>query len=671
MSDLQKDQFDLLLSLINESNPDLDTRQLTLENVRFSTPKSYNAAPGEIVDTEVDIHPLDDTFFIGKQTVYYRRIDLDALLKDIIVEIPYRIWNPTEGVETSLGTKEFHDYLLENYRVNIPPTDIYPGDWNLSTRINGSYRQTVSSTSYCYQGGITLRHAPYYYHFPYQIDTLITPDTSKVSEWYLNQTEDLDKPSLTTLASGVDFNRHLSAWSLSSGSTVEQNRVLLESLLRDLNDVMGTSLSIDIPHTEVNGLGGLRVHRYHSSANPVQLENVNTEAFEAAVVIESLPDSWFSGRLVMPVNRLMAILSNRFVHNIAVNPKLIVKNLYLPVDVDITLTVTAGEVEDLPEGAYTWTTHVSTGITEVEMPITLKAKDIGTTEYKVVLTSPYNTSPAVMGNITQSMVVAPRNTHPKYGETVVFDIDYAQFQPEVEYTYRVAPLEGSFREPVTGTFTPSTIEDTLDIPIPQSLARVYDTTFVVELLESDVVVVTSRKVKMNDLQGVTTTFYDYNWSPIPGVTYATIEIAGAGGGGGGLRRYRTGEGGDGGNGDLIVRHFSDLTPDDWFKLSPGVGGVAAGRYTSDNGGAGERTRVHRNGAIVGTAEGGGGGKGTIANYHGDDGADAGNGQGGKGGRGSYPTTSNGSYVSYPQRGSRGRVTITWASWLPEADDVTE
>lgn len=289
-----KPQIHLLTDLVNEANPGLNLAPVAVENTRLGIPYHRTPGPGEIGDTSVEIFPRDNSFFIGRVVVHYRRIRVERLFANKVVE--FDRWR-----EANMTVDDLAKWLNQRYNTTFVAEDFAGSSWSSSTSVR---TVEIHSSSLCYKGTLSFR----WVRGKRELDQILQTRDFKGRYWSLlhkNTPED-HRPLLTLTNYGrdfTDFKRNIDMISNNSviGSNTNTNH--LRVILNRYNQIANTSLTVDEPHTTVNGLAGLRMTRVSIPSNNVT--EANSDDFSHALVISSEEDSWFGGRIILHYNEVL------------------------------------------------------------------------------------------------------------------------------------------------------------------------------------------------------------------------------------------------------------------------------------------------------------------------------------------------------------------------------
>ena len=293
-----KEQKRLLIDLINEANPGLNLAPLALDNARLGVPWSRTPGPGEIADTSIEVYPRDNTFFIGKVIVHYRRLDVAKLFAHKVLR--FDRWR-----ENNVTTEDLVKWINDRYQTRFVLDDFGTASWSSST---GVRTRNIMSGSLCYQGTLSF----IWDKGKRALDQIIETNEFDGRIWDERHGGETDsRPLLMFTGFGgdfTDFKTNLNQ--LPSGRVVDGTEGNLRLALQRYNELYGTDLSVDIDHTEPNGLKGLGLSRVTLPSTAVP--EANAGRFARAVVLSSQENSWFGGRLILHYEKKVVIEDSGF-----------------------------------------------------------------------------------------------------------------------------------------------------------------------------------------------------------------------------------------------------------------------------------------------------------------------------------------------------------------------
>lgn len=283
MSYYSKPQIDLLLKLINESNPGL-MEERDLINTRIGVPYNRTPAAGEIADTSLELYATPESFYIGKQIVHYRRIDLSKMFANMTLE--FDRW--TEG---NIRREFVIEQINERYGLSLVADDLVNTSWAAS-----SYTTTIQSSSLVYKGTLRFRYA----RGKRALDQILpSVEAFQSRVWDSRYAE--DKPLLSLVNVGHDYTRYAAeANAISNNWTITHTVPNFNMLANWYSQLSGIRLDPTLSHTVQGGVAGLTFTRF--ALPNVNAPEGNSAKFNRVLIISSKDDSWFSGKIVMHYN---------------------------------------------------------------------------------------------------------------------------------------------------------------------------------------------------------------------------------------------------------------------------------------------------------------------------------------------------------------------------------
>lgn len=242
------------------------------------------------INTVIDVYPQLGQPVKGKATFYYRRLDVGNIFKNKIIRFGRWRENNTATIEDICG------WLNEEYGTEFVPSDFPSDSYPASEEVR---TLTVNSDSYAYIGKLRFIYNP----GSRSLDQIFNSYDIDGVVWDLKHGGETDpRPLMTLTGYGVDYTDFSDLMStMTSGQTLDatpSGPVYL--LIERFNNLHQTQLSLDIDHTEPNGLSGL-VFTRHTLPNTT-VDEANSDDFKNVVVITSKSDSWFGGRILFHYN---------------------------------------------------------------------------------------------------------------------------------------------------------------------------------------------------------------------------------------------------------------------------------------------------------------------------------------------------------------------------------
>jgi hypothetical protein len=288
-------QLNTLLGLINTSNPGLKV-PLTTAMLRSLVPTVVTPGSGQIQDTSLVLLSLPGNVgqYIGKQTVYYRRINLANLFRSMTLTLDNYIGS------TSMTPAQFCQCFNAKYG-----TELTTSDFTASNFTSGnSYTVTMLSTSLCYEGSFTFKWTQ---GAPYMSQVITTPVLTGKLYPGGNTFGGGRKPQADVLSYGLDCSKiRTQLLALSSSSTpTPSNWLLAGSALAGIlaflqQSLPSLNLSGQDSTTTSGGLGNLLVSRY--TLPSASVPGANSNKFAYVVTITAVSGSWFQGAFYLHFN---------------------------------------------------------------------------------------------------------------------------------------------------------------------------------------------------------------------------------------------------------------------------------------------------------------------------------------------------------------------------------
>lgn len=275
-------QLELLVSLINESNPGLlEPRDLVNTELRNFT--AITPVTGSIADTQIEVYALPGSMYTGKVTVKYRRIDLGRLFRNMILQL-----DDYNANQTVISPATWVPLINAKYGLNIGPESLS----SLSSLVSGSsYNQAVNSA--CYKGTFTVRWT----RSDPTVKQAIPVDTLKGLYWDGRYEE--SKPLLSILAAGTDYSRFKGTGTVINGSLVT-DLIDIREMCQWFSNITGVTIDPAIDHTVKGGIKGLNIFR--RAIPDTTFVDANPRKFNTALIIQGISTSWFSGNIIFHYN---------------------------------------------------------------------------------------------------------------------------------------------------------------------------------------------------------------------------------------------------------------------------------------------------------------------------------------------------------------------------------
>jgi hypothetical protein len=331
---ISQQSLDLLVSLINQSNPGLPV-PVTKTNVKFGTPAVYTPSGGAIQNTSIKVTALASGQFIGNDSLTYRRLDMGTLFRSVPIAIfkyspaatnasPYKISDLLNDINTkyglSLTTADIVDGALPAGTTNAQPAiGLAAGTRNASINV------AMASNSYGYVGSFTL----YWVQAPQDISTMISVASLENARVYPGNRNVVDNTvyvvdldaynfdwtdlftTLGIIVNGVYTNPYLTTYYNGQQPTANSYGAAWQGVITQLNTNNGSG---GPPYTFTNGTdpGNVKGNLYGATATLVDLTvAANQAAYPEAnykyynkcfVVDVPASKTWAAGRLYLHFN---------------------------------------------------------------------------------------------------------------------------------------------------------------------------------------------------------------------------------------------------------------------------------------------------------------------------------------------------------------------------------
>jgi hypothetical protein len=279
-----KPQLELLLNLINESNPGL-LEMRDLVNSRLGVPYVRTPGPGEIQDTSIELYALPGSFYIGKRVIHYRRLQLNRLFANVIFEID-------EWAVGNLPKEDWIRLINTKYGLKLNVSDVLAG---YGAAASGDlYTLSVDPSSVGYSGNFRLRWT----RGKRSLDQIVSVSSMSGLYWDANYVE--GKPLMNLVGMSIDFSRFGGATSIVTGSAITSTSSDVRAMAEWFSGYTGKTIDPRISHTQEGGIGGLTITRF--TLPSVNLPEANAAKFNRALVITPQAGSWFCGKIIWHYN---------------------------------------------------------------------------------------------------------------------------------------------------------------------------------------------------------------------------------------------------------------------------------------------------------------------------------------------------------------------------------
>lgn len=281
-----KVQTDVFLQLVNESNPNL-VEERDLINSTLGVPVARTPGAGEIQDTTISMYATPESFYIGKRTLTYRRIDLTKFFANTIVELD--LWT-SNGV---LSGAQFIQEVNKKYGLALTTDDIPGGNRSNSTSVQNMF---INTGSLLYKGYISFR----WLMGKRPLSEILGSVKPAGLKWDAAYVE--GKPIATLMTFGPDFTNQLDTINKLATTTTLTTTLnpFVKQLIDKLNAYTGLSLDSTKDHTLQGGLAGLVLTKVTlPSDNAIE---AYAEKYNRVLTISALPGSWFCGKFLLHYN---------------------------------------------------------------------------------------------------------------------------------------------------------------------------------------------------------------------------------------------------------------------------------------------------------------------------------------------------------------------------------
>lgn len=285
MSYYSKPQIDLLYNLINESNPGLlEPRDLV--NTRIGLPFNRTPAAGEIADTSLELYATPESFYIGKQIVHYRRIDVSRLFANMTIKIDR--WTPSGAINRTI----LREQINQLFGLTLVDDDLPNTNWGGST-----YNVDILPTSLTYKGRFRFT----YTSGKRALDQILPANVETFQSRFWDSRYVEGKPLLSLVNVGHDYTRYATEANAISNNWTINNTVPNFGLLANwYSQLCGIRIDPSLSHTEPGGVAGLTFTRF--ALPNVNAPEGNAGRFNRVILISSRDDSWFAGKIIMHYN---------------------------------------------------------------------------------------------------------------------------------------------------------------------------------------------------------------------------------------------------------------------------------------------------------------------------------------------------------------------------------
>lgn len=285
MSYYSKPQIEQLFNLINESNPGLMELR-DLENTTIGIPFRRTVKPGEIQDTSIEIYANPGSFYLGKQIVHYRRINIGTLFANIVPHIER--WS-----SGSMPRSVWMDLLNKKYGLAFVNEDLI----SVNHIGEGTNYINIEPTSLAYIGQLRFRWT----RGKRAMDQILTKD--EYTGLYWDRVYDENKPLMTSVNFNLDYTRFNNINAISNGITLNNVGSFsgdVTAIIDWYNKCSGLELDLGTVHTSPNGIKGLQMTRFTIPSTAIP--EANSINYNRVLIITPTTTSWFCGKILIHYN---------------------------------------------------------------------------------------------------------------------------------------------------------------------------------------------------------------------------------------------------------------------------------------------------------------------------------------------------------------------------------
>ena len=303
MPKYNKPSVDLVVDLINESNPGLpfpiETGKVLFTGLATRTPGS-----GEYQDTQIKVNAKNNTEYVGNKVLQYRRIDIGKLFRGTSIEI-----HRYSAASTGQTPFNLHDLIADiNAKYGLALTTAEVTNVAFPAATDGYYpvrtskvNMAIVSTSLAWKGTVEVR----WVQAPRELQTMITqPELDGRLYPGGNDFSGAHPYVLDLEAYTIDFTETnaagLNATGIFGQGTSPQVGAQ-QTLVDLLSQVTGKSWNLNVT---AGGAYGLYGSAYQKFALPnVVVPEANSRFYNSVVVLTyNHASNWGAGRLFMHHN---------------------------------------------------------------------------------------------------------------------------------------------------------------------------------------------------------------------------------------------------------------------------------------------------------------------------------------------------------------------------------
>lgn len=294
-TDYKSSSTDLLYALIEYSNPGF-TQQFPKGTLQFSAPSTVTVVEEDVykTDTSVTIFSAAGAGKIGNQTVRYRRINMAAMFKSMVVKLDD--YSSTTGLVDAVWRNSFRT----KYGIAIPDTDF--SDTPVSGMLaSGNTVIGIKATSLCYKGNFTLNWTK----GKRLIGDIITDANRALVGRLYPGGNDFTTEGRKPQGEFMTYCQDASAISAvletivnaSSSYTDTQLTAVVNFLLAN---TVRTDWNKNVAGSVVGGIAGMNWFRY--SLPNIAVPDANSAKYNRCIVIPSYTTAWFAGNIIIHYN---------------------------------------------------------------------------------------------------------------------------------------------------------------------------------------------------------------------------------------------------------------------------------------------------------------------------------------------------------------------------------
>lgn len=294
VTDYKADQIDILYNLVEASNPGFKALY-PKGTIQFGAPSVIAVQPGDPYknDTSMVISPAPGSSALGKQTVFYRRIDLSTVFRNMKLTLSDYVASGTLPVATWKAS------FVTKYGIVIPASDIS----NTAALTSGvATTMSAATTCQCYKGSVSLTWTVGVRPFT----NLVTDANRALVGRLYPGGNDFTTPGRKPQGEFLVFCQDASALKTSleaftSGGVPLATDPLVVALVNFLlNSTTRTDWNAGSAAAAPGGITGLNWYKY--SLPNATIPEANSAKYTRCIVIQSLAGSWFAGKIIIHYN---------------------------------------------------------------------------------------------------------------------------------------------------------------------------------------------------------------------------------------------------------------------------------------------------------------------------------------------------------------------------------